>query len=242
MRLAVPSLRTAESGIDDRWRDLDHPNCCGFQLMAQAERKGVDRGLRGAIDRHIGHRRKSEARADVDDERMFLLPQGSEQLSDQMDRRRKIDRHFLIESFDRRIRIEIAPMLNAGVVDDDVECRMLRLQPFDHRIAALAVGKVANAGDQRRHVLLCLPERAFASTANDDVIALFGKAPRERKTDAGCAASNENCVSCELQGRPSFQQLRRCADDDVVISGHTFATGKPVSGVADTLGGRIAVP
>ena len=78
---------------------------------------------------------------------------------------------------------------------------MVRLQPFDHRSAAFGIGDIADAGDQRRRFLFRFPKSGFVPAADDDLIAFFGKAVCERKTDAGCAASDKNCVSCELQCR-----------------------------------------
>jgi hypothetical protein len=61
--------------------------------------------------------------------------------------------------------------------------------------------------------LLCLLEGGLASTADDNLIALLREALCQRQTDAGCAAGDKNRVSCEIQGRASFQELGRCADD-----------------------------
>ena len=65
----------------------------------------------------------------------------------QMDRRREVDRHLLVESVGLRIIVEVAPMLNPGIVDDHIERRMVRFQPIDHRPATFGIGHIADAGD-----------------------------------------------------------------------------------------------
>lgn len=57
------------------------------------------------------------------------------------------------------------------------------------------IGDIANAGDQARRALLRRPKSDVASAADDDRLPFLEKALRQRQSDAGRAAGDQNCMS-----------------------------------------------
>lgn len=219
---------TTQSGIDDRRGDLDHSDAGRLELMSQTEREGMNRGLGRAVDRHVSHGREGQARTDVNHIGLGLKPERRQQVSNQVDGRNEIDRHFLIQAVRRGIGGEVAMRLDAGIVDKDVQGRMMGLQPLNQCTATERVGHVADVRNQGRHGVLGLPQGGLATAADDDLIACTGKALRQRHADACRAASNKNGVVCKFHRRLSFGIDREGAPTiNKVIRGHTFATGKP---------------
>lgn len=222
------ALVATQTRIDDRGRDLDHTDPGVLQPMPQAERKRVDCSLGGAVNRNIGHRRKRQAGADIEDVGVGLPLQQRQQTAYQMDWRSEVDSHLLLEGVHPGVGRKVAMDLDARIVDDGVEGGMLILQPLCQCVAAGWICHIADARDHAGDFSLCLRKRGCSATADDDLVAVGGKVPCQGKTDSRRAASDEDSVVCELHRLGSFaKKCRRYVDDEPGISGHTFATGMP---------------
>ena len=164
----------------------------------------MDGGFGGAIDRDVCHRRERESGTHVDDHGLRLLPQQWQHFTDQMNGRREVDRHFLIQVLERSGIGEAAAVLNSGIVDDDVQAGMSSVQPSQQGAATLGVSDVADPREQRRYLGFRFLKSLFASSADDDAIASFRQLPRKGESNAGCAACNEDSVCCQIHGRTTF--------------------------------------
>jgi hypothetical protein len=79
---------------------------------------------------------------------------------------------------------EAAARLNAGIVEDDAEVRVLGSNPIDQRPSAFGVRDVTGSRDQRWLDRLRASQRLCAPAADDDSIATLKKLLRKRQSDA----------------------------------------------------------
>lgn len=211
IRRAFAASTAAKARIDHRRSQFDDSDTGRLQLMPQAERERVQGGLGRAVDRHVRQWRESQARRDVDDAGRVLLAKHRQQFVDQVDRCREVDGDLLIEAIDARICGEISSNLDAGIVDEHVERRMLCLQPLNHRASAARISDVADACRQGRELGPRLLQGGLAASADNDLVALVMKALGKREADTGGAASDKDRVVCKFHGRTFFRSIEEGA-------------------------------
>ena len=126
----------AEIGVEGRWDDLDDLDIPRFQEIAEGERKGAEKGFCGGIDRHFCQRDKSESGCDIHNGGEWpMLKEEVGQVEGGFD----IDGYLLLGPLEEVFIVHGHPVLDAGVVDQDVALGMVCGYP---RIEIFAAGGV----------------------------------------------------------------------------------------------------
>jgi hypothetical protein len=86
------------------------------------------------------------------------------------------------------------PLLDAGIVHQDIERRMLGGEPAHEVGAALCVRDVARVGNEAGHALARLRQGVLAAATGDDSVALPDEALGERQSDAAATTGDEDRV------------------------------------------------
>ena len=170
--------------------------------MSERERERVHRRLRGAVDRHAGHRRKTQPRRHIHDRGTRLLAQVGNEQHREVNRRFKVDRDLLRNALPLLGLAQLGAKLDAGVVDEHVQTGELGDRPMEQRKTLRLAGEVAGMDLELGVLLLRLSEFFLAPAAEDDFAARRKKPLGQRESDSGCSSGDENGVRAQVHHVP----------------------------------------
>lgn len=197
----VMDALSAEVGIQRRGDYFDDLDVLCFQEVAKGEREGVEEGLCGGVYRNLCERGEGEARGDVHHRcEGFVV----EEEVGEMDGRFDVDHDFLFRALEEIFVVHIHPVLDAGVVDEDIYPGVAGGDPGVQGFPFGGEFEIAFFCDEtgvfRRRII----QDILPSAANNYGVVLLKEARREGQADAGGAAGDEDRIAGELHSVSVF--------------------------------------